>query len=244
MRAIMKVVLLGPPGAGKGTQAARLAEALDIPKISSGDLFRDHQRRDTELGRLARSYMERGVLVPDKVTIKMVMEWIDSTAEAGGFLLDGFPRTLAQAKALDQAMADKGGVDRVLYVTVSQEELVSRLGGRLLCRSCQAPYNLRFSPPKAEGKCDLCGEELYQRDDDKPEAVRKRIEVYSDETEPLVEYYRRADKLAEVDGEGPIDEVGQALLAEVGCIAGSGTSGDRSATSQIGGNGGFSGEGV
>ena len=208
----MKLILLGPPGAGKGTQAARLAEALKIPRVSSGDLFRDHQQRDTELGRLARSYMERGVLVPDEVTIKMVMEWIDSMKQSEGFLLDGFPRNLAQAEALDESVADGDGIDKVIYISVSEAELVSRLSGRMICRTCQTPYHIKFSAPQKAGVCDRCGGELYQRDDDKPEAVKQRIQVYADETEPLVEYYRRAGKLTEVDGEGSIDEVGKTLV--------------------------------
>ena len=212
-RVDLKVILMGPPGAGKGTQAALLADELGVPRISSGDLFRDHQDRDTELGRLARSYMERGVLVPDDVTIKMVKEWIDANAKDGGFLLDGFPRTNAQAEALDEALASRGGVDKAVYIKVPRQELIRRLSGRLICRGCQTPYHAEFSPPQRPGICDLCGGELYQRDDDKPEAVRKRIQVYLEETEPLVEYYRRAGKLAEINGEGPVEEVGEALLA-------------------------------
>ena len=213
MRQLLKVILLGPPGAGKGTQAARIAGSLGIPRASSGDMFRDHQNRDTELGRLARSYMERGVLVPDDVTIKMVVGWIRAHEDAGGFLLDGFPRTLAQAEALDRALAGAGGIDKVLYVKVPREELVSRLSGRLMCRACQAPYHVESAKPRRPGRCDRCGAELYQRDDDKPQAVRRRIRVYLEETEPLVQYYREAGKLEEVDGEGSIEEVGQALAA-------------------------------
>ena len=209
----MRVILLGPPGAGKGTQAARISETLGVPRVSSGDLFRDHQERDTELGRLARSYMERGVLVPDDVTIKMVMEWIDTHGGLDGFLLDGFPRTLTQAQALDGAFAGKGGVDKVLHIKVPHEELVRRLSGRLICRGCQAPYHLESAPPKRRGVCDRCGGELYQRDDDNPEAVRERIRVYLDETEPLVDYYRDAGYLEEVEGGNSIEEVGRALAA-------------------------------
>lgn len=208
----MKVILLGPPGAGKGTQAARVAEDLDIPGVASGDLFRDHQQRDTELGRLARSYMERGVLVPDDVTIGMVMEWVEAHRDVSGFLLDGFPRTLAQAEALERAMAGRGGIDRALYIGVSHGELVRRLGDRLICRTCQTPYNMASSPPAEPRKCDRCGGELYQREDDKPEAVETRIQVYLEETEPLVGHYRKAGILSEIDGERPIEEVTGALL--------------------------------
>ena len=206
---------MGPPGAGKGTQAGQISDSLGIPRVSSGDLFRDHQRRDTELGRLAHSYMERGVLVPDDVTIEMVMEWINSHQSAGGFLLDGFPRTLAQAKALDRALAAEGGIDRVLYIRVQREELVRRLSGRLICRGCQTPYHIESAPPERPGVCDRCGSELYQRDDDKPEVVRRRIQVYIDETEPLVEYYRKASVLQEVDGESSIEEVSRALVEAI-----------------------------
>ena len=204
--------MLGPPGAGKGTQAARVSESLGSPRVSSGDLFRDHQQRDTELGRLARSYMQRGVLVPDSVTIEMVMEWINAQADGAGFLLDGFPRTIAQAEALDQALVAKGGLDRALLIRVSQEELVRRLAGRLICRSCQAPYDLESAPPGRPGKCDRCGGDLYQRDDDRPAAVQKRFQVYLEETAPLVDYYRKAGILREVDGEGTVEDVGDMLV--------------------------------
>lgn len=209
----MKLILLGPPGAGKGTQAAMLAEDMSVPRVSSGDLFRDHQSRDTELGRLAKSYMERGVYVPDDVTIAMVMDWIDGQDGRGGYLLDGFPRTLAQAEALDEAVKDKGGIDVALNITVGTDELVSRLSTRLICRGCQAPY----SRDSVEGEsCETCGGELYQREDDRPEAITKRLETYFGETEPLVDYYRRAGVLREVDGEGTVEEVRKAIGAVLG----------------------------
>ena len=208
----MKVILIGPPGAGKGTQTARASDMLGVPRVSSGDLFRDHQQRNTELGRLARSYMERGVLVPDDVTIEMIMQWVTAHENGGGFLLDGFPRTLGQAEALDMAMANKGRIDRALNIKVRREELVRRLAGRLICRNCQASYHEEFAPPRDSGECDLCGGVLYQRDDDKPEAVEKRLQVYFDETAPLVEYYRKAGILREVDGEGTVEQVGKAFM--------------------------------
>lgn len=209
----MKVVLLGPPGAGKGTQAARIAEYLNVPSVASGDLFRDHQKRDTELGRLARSYMQRGVLVPDEVTISMVTEWIQTEAGDGGFLLDGFPRTLAQAEALDGALSNADGLDRVLYIRVSNDELVRRLTGRLVCRGCGVTFHKVSNPPPADGKCGLCCDgELYEREDDRPEAVGKRLEVYFSQTAPLIDYYRGAGILREVDGEQSIEEVGTALI--------------------------------
>ena len=209
----LKILLLGPPGAGKGTQATKIAEELEVSQASSGDLFRQHQRNDTELGRLARSFMERGVLVPDDVTIGMMMEWINAPEQAKGFVLDGFPRTLAQAEALDAALADKGGADRILNIHISEDELVRRLSGRSICRQCQRPYHRDFSAPRDAGRCDRCGGELYQRDDDKPEAVKTRIKVYLEESEPLVEYYRKTGRLKEVNGEDPIEQVGRALLA-------------------------------
>ena len=207
------MILLGPPGAGKGTQAALVAEELKLPRVSSGDLFRAHQERDTELGRLARSYMEKGVLVPDDVTITMIMEWIEENDAGDGFLLDGFPRTIAQAKALDRALQDKGGVDVAVYVSVREAELVRRLSGRLICRRCQTQYHSEFAPPHEPGICDKCRGELYQRDDDKPEAVKKRFHVFLEQTSPVVDYYREAGKLKEVSGEGPVEQVKRALVA-------------------------------
>lgn len=211
----LKVILLGPPGAGKGTQAARVSDKLGVPRVSSGDLFREHQRRDTELGRMARSYMERGALVPDEVTIEMIMEWIRDPQQAQGFVIDGFPRTLVQAEALDNELANSGGIDKALHIYVSDEELIRRLTGRLTCRQCQTPYHTRFSPPAESGKCDKCGGELYLRADDSPEAVLIRIEVYANETKPLVQYYKEKGKLVEINGEGSIEEVGQALIETI-----------------------------
>ena len=209
----LKLILLGPPGAGKGTQAAKLAEDMEVPRVSSGDLFRDHQSRDTELGRLAKSYMERGVYVPDDVTIAMVMDWIDGQDSRGGYLLDGFPRTLAQAEALDEAVKDKGGIDVALNIRVGTDELVRRLSNRLICRACQAPYSRDASTGDS---CETCGGELYQREDDRPEAIGKRLETYFGETEPLVDHYRKAGVLREVDGEGTVDEVRASIAAALG----------------------------
>lgn len=209
--------MLGPPGAGKGTQAVEISQSLGIPKVSSGELFRDHQKRDTELGRLAQTYMARGALVPDDVTIKMVMDWVSGIQGTGGFLLDGFPRTLPQAEALEKALAATGGIDTALYLKVPKKELVRRLSGRVLCRVCQAPFHTEYAPPKQSGRCDNCGGELYTRDDDKPEAVRKRIQVYLDETSPLVEYYRKAGTLKEIDGQSSIEQVRAELLSALKC---------------------------
>ena len=208
---------MGPPGSGKGTQAANLAEIVGASAVSSGDLFRDHQRRDTELGRLARSYMERGEYVPDGVTVNMIMEWIDDHSRAAGFVLDGFPRTTAQASALDEALAERGAaIDRVIFIKVSDDELARRLGGRVICSDCQRPFNLNSSPPINRGACDDCEGELYQRDDDKAEVVANRIAVYNSQTKPVVDYYRNTGMFSEVDGELPVEEVGAALRSAAG----------------------------
>ena len=207
----MKVILLGPPGAGKGTQAARIADELGVTRAASGDLFRENLRNETELGLLAKSYMDRGDLVPDNVTIRLVMSWISAPQQGDGFVLDGFPRTLPQAEALDSAL-EPGGIDRVLYVNVAENELMKRLAGRFICRGCQAPYHAIASPPKEEGKCDDCGGELYQRDDDKAEVVKNRLDVYFEETEPLVGHYSRSGVLREINGEGTVDAVGSLLV--------------------------------
>ena len=211
----MNVILMGPPGSGKGTQAASLAEKLGVNAVSSGDLFRDHQRRNTELGQLARSYMEQGVYVPDDVTIGMIMEWINDPDHSAGFVLDGFPRTQAQAQALDDALTERGGIDHVVLISVSDDELVRRLGGRIICVECQIPYNLNTSPPAVDGKCNDCGGSLYQRDDDKEEVVARRIEVYNQETQPILNYYRDAGILSEVEGEQSVESVGNALRVAV-----------------------------
>lgn len=208
----MKVILLGPPGAGKGTQAARVADELGVTRTASGDLFRENLRNETELGLLAKSYMDRGALVPDDVTIRLIMSWISAPDQSGGFVLDGFPRTLPQAEALDSALEPSGGLDRVLYVNVAEDELVRRLAGRFICRTCQMPYHETVSPPKKQGRCDDCSGELYQRDDDKAEVVKRRLQVYFEETQPLVGHYRSSGVLREVDGEGAVDDVGNLLV--------------------------------
>ena len=208
----MKVILLGPPGAGKGTQAARVADELGVTRTASGDLFRENLRNETELGLLAKSYMDKGALVPDDVTIRLVMSWISAPDQSEGFVLDGFPRTLPQAEALDSALEPSGGLDRVLYVNVAEDELVRRLAGRFICRICQTPYHETASPPKKQGECDTCDGELYQRDDDKAEVVKRRLQVYFEETQPLVGHYRSSGVLREVDGEGDVGDVGNLLV--------------------------------
>ncbi|MFA5367104.1 MAG: adenylate kinase [Dehalococcoidia bacterium] len=210
----MRLILLGAPGSGKGTQAKNIAEKVGITHVASGDLFRAAATRGDELGNQAKHYMEKGLLVPDEITIKMILERIDAPDCAKGVMLDGFPRTLEQAKALDKALGDKKlKIDRVFYINVSTDELVRRLGGRFICRKCQAPYHKVSSPPKEEGKCDKCGGELYQRADDTPETVRKRIDVYTKETSPLIDYYNNAKKLVEIDGEGNIDSITKSIIA-------------------------------
>ena len=185
-----------------------------VPIIAPGDLFRAHQQRNTELGQLARSYMDRGEYVPDNITINMIVDEIKAQ-QPGGFILDGFPRTLAQAEALDRELHASGGVDVALYIKVANTELIRRLSGRLLCISCQKPYHIDFSPPLNLGKCDECDETLYQRADDKSEVVAKRIDVYINETEPVVQHYREKGKLIELNGGGSIDEVEQSLALAI-----------------------------
>jgi adenylate kinase len=211
------IIFLGAPGAGKGTQAASVARKLDLVHIATGDLFRQALEQGTELGIKAKSYMERGVLVPDQITIEMVLERISAPDSAGGVILDGFPRNLKQAQALDEALSKQGkAIDKVVYIKVSEEELLRRLSGRWICRRCQTPYHATDSPPKVWGKCDKCGGELYQRPDDTEESVKKRLEVYSAQTAPLIDYYRQAGKLLEIDGEGGVDEVEKRIVASLG----------------------------
>ena len=209
----MKVVLLGPPGAGKGTQAIRIADKLCLPKVSSGDLFRNHQEKDTDLGRLAHSYMAKGSLVPDCITIKMVMEWINTQDNSKGFLLDVFPRTLLQAEALDKELNIDGGLNVVLYIKVEEKELIQRLGGRLICKKCQTPFHIHTDPPNQSGICNKCGGALYQRDDDKPSAVKKRLQVYANQTEPLIAHYRKSGKLEEVNGQRLVSMVENEIIS-------------------------------
>ena len=191
-----------------------MAQSQGVAHVASGDLFRDHQQRDTELGRQTRSYMEQGQLVPDEVTIQMIRQRTEEPDCRQGFVLDGFPRTLAQALALEGLLQERRvSLDRVLYIRVSEGELVQRLGGRLICRNCQTPYNLSTSLPRLEGTCDRCGGPLYQRADDTPGAVMNRIRVYLEETAPLIEHYLQQGVLAEVDGEQGISQVAQALAA-------------------------------
>jgi len=185
-----------------------------VPHVATGDIFRAHQREGTELGLLAKSYMEKGLLVPDEITVRMLLERISQPDCARGYVLDGFPRTVSQAKALDEALGQRGeSIDRAVYVRVSTEELMRRLGGRWICRQCQAPYHEVNSPPKVPGRCDRCGGELYQRSDDQPEAIEKRLAVYLSDTAPVIDYYRAQSKLVEVNSERSIEEVGKETVA-------------------------------
>lgn len=213
----MYLILLGAPGAGKGTQADTLVRELELAHVASGDLFRQALGQGTELGLKAKSYMEKGMLVPDEITIQMVLERLSAPDCKSGAILDGFPRNLNQAEALDRALAAQAeAIDKVVYIRVSENELVRRLSGRWICRDCQMPYHAADSPPRVWGKCDKCGGELYQRADDIPETVRERLGVYFAETAPLIDYYSRAGKLLEVDGEGDAGEVGRRMLSVLG----------------------------
>jgi len=207
------IVLLGPPGAGKGTQAKILAEKTKLAHISSGDLFRENFKNQTELGILAKSFMDKGELVPDDVTIKMIKERLTRPDCEAGAILDGFPRTPAQADALEVMLSEfNGQVNLVPYITASEEVLVERTSGRWTCRAQGHIYHQSFNPPKQNGICDLDGSELYQRDDDKAETVRNRIRIYFEQTMPLVEYYRKAGKIIEVDGMQAVEQVTEILM--------------------------------
>ena len=208
------IILLGAPGAGKGTQAVMLAEKLNLVQVASGDLFRQALRDDTELGLKAKAYMDKGQLVPDEITIQMVLERLAAPDCIGGAILDGFPRNLPQAEALDKALGEQSKrIDKVVYIAVSEKELLKRLTGRWICRNCQVPYHEVDSPPRVAGKCDRCGGELYQRADDNVETIKKRLEVYFAETSPLIDYYTGAGKLLEINGVGDAAEVNKRIAA-------------------------------
>ncbi len=212
----MYIIFLGAPGAGKGTQATNVARELGLVHIATGDLFRQALGKGTKLGIKAKSYMERGELVPNQITIAMTLERLSAPDSKSGAILDGFPRNLEQAEALDKALAEQDRtVDKVIYIKVSEEELIRRLSGRWICRQCPTPYHIISAPPKVWGKCDKCGGELYQRPDDTEESIKKRLEVYFAETTPLIDYYTRASKLVAVDGEGDVAEVARRITTTV-----------------------------
>lgn len=204
----MRVVLVGPPGAGKGTQAQFVAAELSVPKVSTGDIFRANVSQGTPLGLKAKAYMDAGDLVPDEVTIEMVRDRLAEDDAAKGFLLDGFPRNVPQAQVLDAMLLELGtSLDVVLELVVDDDEVVRRLSGRRTCRSCNRVWHVDFDPPEVEGVCDRCGGELFQRDDDLEETIRHRLEVYAEQTAPLVGYYADAGILVGIDATGPVDDV-------------------------------------
>ena len=211
----MYIVLLGPPGAGKGTQAQRIAAATRLLHISTGDMFRENVKNQTALGKLANEYMSKGELVPDEVTIKMLLERISRDDARAGAMFDGFPRNVVQAKALDAALSGAGArVDHALLIRVADDELIARLGGRWICRGCGKLYHERNDPPKKAGVCDACGGELYQREDDRPEVVSARLEKQKPPAD-LIEHYRAAGVLKQIDGQRSLDDVTAALLEAI-----------------------------
>ncbi|MFF0723563.1 adenylate kinase [Streptomyces sp. NPDC004134] len=205
----MRIVLVGPPGAGKGTQAALLAKNLSIPHVSTGDLFRANISKGTELGRQAKAYMEAGNLVPDEVTVGMAWDRMEQPDAAGGFLLDGFPRNVAQAVSLDGLLKEAGlELDAVLDLEVPEDEVVKRIAGRRICRNDSSHvFHVTYSPPEREGVCDICGGELYQRDDDNEDTVRRRLEVYHEETEPIIDYFKAQGLVTTISALGSVAEV-------------------------------------
>lgn len=204
----MRLVLLGPPGAGKGTQAANIVEAFQIPHISTGDIFRKNLKENTPLGLKAKEYMDKGLLVPDELVVDLVQDRLAQEDCKAGFMLDGFPRTVVQAEALDRVLADMDmDLSAVLNIEVDQDLLLKRITGRRICRFCGATYHVEFNPPAKEGICDLCGGELYQRDDDVEETVAKRLEVYNEQTQPLIDFYNKTGVLIDINGQQDIDKV-------------------------------------
>ncbi len=213
----MNLILLGPPGAGKGTQAARMIEKYHIPQISTGDIFRKNIKEGTELGKKAQEYMNKGELVPDDLVIEIATTRLLEDDCKNGFLLDGFPRTVYQAEKLDEFLAKHGKkIDKVLDIAVEKEELMTRLIGRRVCRACGATYHVVNMPPKKEGVCDSCGGELYQRADDNKETVENRIDVYNSQTKPLVDYYEKAGNIAHIDGAIGLENVFAHIVSVLG----------------------------
>ena len=213
----MKIIMLGAPGAGKGTQAKQIAAKYQIPHISTGDIFRANIKNGTELGKKAKTYMDQGALVPDELTCDLVMDRIQQDDCKNGFVLDGFPRTIPQAEALDKALAaNNETVDYAINVEVPDENIINRMSGRRACVGCGATYHIEFNPTKVEGICDACGEKLILRDDDKPETVKNRLSVYHEQTQPLIDYYSKKGVLAEVDGTQSMENVFNAIVDVLG----------------------------
>ncbi len=213
----MKIIMLGAPGAGKGTQAKKIADKYQIPHISTGDIFRANIKEGTELGKKAKSYMDQGLLVPDELTLELIMDRFQNPDCANGYVLDGFPRTIPQAEALTAALEKNGEtIDYAINVEVPDENIVARMSGRRACLACGATYHVVYAPTKEEGICDRCGEKLVLRDDDKPETVKKRLDVYHSQTQPLIDYYTKQGKLVEVDGTQNVDAVFDAIVKILG----------------------------
>ena len=213
----MKIIMLGAPGAGKGTQAKQIADHYSIPHISTGDIFRANIKEGTELGKKAKEYMDKGALVPDELTCDLVMDRISQDDCKNGFVLDGFPRTIPQAEALEKALDAAGQkMDFAIDVDVPDDNIIGRMSGRRACLNCGATYHIVSIPPKKEGICDVCGEALVQRDDDKEETVKNRLSVYHEQTQPLINFYQEKDILRTVDGTRPMDEVFSAIQAILG----------------------------
>ena len=213
----MKLIMLGAPGAGKGTQAKKIAEKYSIPHISTGDIFRANIKNGTELGKKAKTFMDQGLLVPDELVVDLVVDRVNQEDCKNGYVLDGFPRTIPQAEALDRALAEMGQkIDYAINVEVPDENIVNRMGGRRACVGCGATYHLVYAPTKTEGICDVCGKELILRDDDKPETVQKRLNVYHEQTQPLIDYYTKAGILKTVDGTVDINDVFAAIVEILG----------------------------
>ena len=213
----MKIIMLGAPGAGKGTQAKKIAAKYGIPHISTGDIFRANIKNGTELGLKAKSYMDAGGLVPDEITIGMLLDRIHQADCENGYVLDGFPRTIPQAESLTEALKKNGeSIDFAVNVDVPDENIISRMSGRRACLNCGATYHIVYNAPKKEGVCDACGQELVLREDDKPKTVKKSLDVYHDQTQPLIDYYKKEGVLAEVDGTKDMEEVFQNIAAILG----------------------------
>lgn len=213
----MKIIMLGAPGAGKGTQAKKIAAKYNIPHISTGDIFRANIKNGTELGKKAKVYMDQGHLVPDELTVDLLLDRIHKDDCKNGFVLDGFPRTIPQAEALDKALTALGEeLDRAIEVNVPDENIVKRMSGRRACLNCGATYHIVHAPSKVENICDVCGGELVLRDDDKPETVLKRLGVYHSQTKPLIDYYKEEGILETVDGTAALDDVFKAITAILG----------------------------